>query len=145
VINVVLHTDGRGFVGLPTRTVPLDAPTISVAREQAVTILTDHAASQDAPFDVQALDAGSAIGLTVHPDGRVVVHPRYGSVHAAEAGDAPATSTPHSSPGSPRHAGPEEDPATASPPQVSLAVMSQQYRQPAKELKLPVNPHPRWI
>ncbi|MBF4636228.1 FHA domain-containing protein [Agreia pratensis] len=73
MIEVALHDDGTGLIGLPGRSIPLAAGNIAAAREQAVRILTQHAAAQPLPLDVYARDAGETVHFTVHPDGRVIV------------------------------------------------------------------------
>ena len=73
MITVTLHPDGTGLLGLPGRSMPIDAPTISQARENVVQILTGHAAVQSGPLEVHAIDNGNAIRLAVYPDGQVVV------------------------------------------------------------------------
>lgn len=73
MIEVALHDDGTGLIGLPGRSIPLAAGNIAAAREQAVRVLTEHAAAQPLPLDVYARDAGETVHFTVHPDGRVIV------------------------------------------------------------------------
>jgi len=84
MIQVTLHPDGRGFVGLPGRTVPLEAGNIAAAREQAIAVLTGHAAVQALPLDVEAIDNGATVKLSVHPDGRVIVNRPGASLRAPE-------------------------------------------------------------
>jgi pSer/pThr/pTyr-binding forkhead associated (FHA) protein len=74
MIHVILHPTGRGVVGLPGRSVPLEADTLAAAREQALAVLTSHAAVQALPLDVTADDDGTTVRFAVHPDGRVIVH-----------------------------------------------------------------------
>jgi hypothetical protein len=74
MIHVILHPTGRGVVGLPGRSVPLEADTLAAAREQALSVLTSHAAVQALPLDVTADDDGTTVRFVVHPDGRVIVH-----------------------------------------------------------------------
>jgi len=84
MIHVILHPTGRGIVGLPGRSVPLEAGTLAAAREQAISVLTSHAAVQALPLDVTADDDGTTVRFSVHPDGRVIVHRGGASQRAPE-------------------------------------------------------------
>jgi hypothetical protein len=82
MIEVTLQEDGTGLIGLPGRSIPLDAANIAAAREQAVRILTEHAAVQPLPLDVYARDNDEVVHFAVHPDGRIIVD-RPGAHNAA--------------------------------------------------------------
>lgn len=80
MITVTLHRDGRCAVGLPARTVSIAAGSIEAAREEAIAVLTRHAAVQARPVEVHADDDGKTMRFSVHPDGRIIVS-RPGSQH----------------------------------------------------------------
>ncbi|RDH95050.1 FHA domain-containing protein [Curtobacterium sp. AG1037] len=74
MIHVTINPDGTGTVGLPGRAVPVEAASLRAARERAIRVLTEHAASSSMSLDVIALDAGETVMLTVYVDGRVTVN-----------------------------------------------------------------------
>lgn len=112
MIHVTLHPDGRGLVALPGRTVPLAADSLATAREQAIGVLTGHAAVQALPVEVQALDAGTAIQFSVHPDGRVIVHRGGAGARAPEP------------------VGPSQVPAPMAPPEAYVPASSEALAAP---------------
>lgn len=74
MIHVSLNPTGTGTVTLPTRSVPIEATSLRDARERAIRVLTEYAATSSMSLDVVALDAGETVMLTVTTDGRVTVN-----------------------------------------------------------------------
>jgi hypothetical protein len=128
MIHVILHPTGRGVVGLPGRSVPLEAGTLAAAREQALAVLTSHAAVQALPLDVTADDDGTTVRFSVHPDGRVIVH-RGGARRRA-----------------PEPVGPSQVPAPMAPPEAYMPAGSAALAAPIDvdptPPPLPVTPSP---
>ncbi|WIB72616.1 FHA domain-containing protein [Curtobacterium sp. MCBD17_026] len=96
---MTLNPNGTGTVSLPGRSVAIEATNLRDARERAIRVLTEHAASSSMSIDVVALDAGETVMLTVTTDGRVSVNTTVnnglyrnstGDVMPLEAGDAAA-------------------------------------------------------
>lgn len=128
MINVTLHADGRGIVGLPGRTVSLAADTLTAAREQAIAVLTGHAAVQALPLEVQAIDDGTAVQFSVHPDGRVIVQRAGAGARAPEP------------------VGPSQVPAPMAPPEAYIPASADPFAAPIDvdptPPPLPVMPSP---
>jgi hypothetical protein len=119
MIHVTLNPDGTGTVSLPGRSVAIEATNLRDARERAIRVLTEHAASSSMSIDVVALDAGETVMLTVTTDGRVSVNTTVnnglyvnstGDVMPLERGDAAAFA-----------AEPQPSSAAAGPPTVVTA------------------------
>jgi hypothetical protein len=128
MIHVTLHADGRGIVGLPGGTVPVAADTLAAAREQAIGVLTGHAAVQALSLEVEAIDDGAAVRFSVHPDGRVIVHRTGPGARAPEP------------------VGPSQVPAPMAPPEAYIPASSDTLAAPIDvdptPPPLPVMPSP---
>jgi len=128
MIRVTLDPNGRGVVDLPGRSVPLEADSIAGAREEAVAVLTAHAAVQALPVEVEADDAGTPVKFSVHPDGRINVHREGAGAYVPEP------------------VGPSQVPAPMSPPEAYVPASSEALAAPIDvdptPPPLPVPPSP---
>jgi hypothetical protein len=128
MIHVILYPTGRGVVGLPGRSVPLEANSIAGAREQAIAVLTAHAAVQALPVEVEADDDGTPVKFSVHPDGRINVHREGAGAYV------------------PKPVGPSQVPAPMSPPEAYVPASSEALATPIDvdptPPPLPVPPSP---
>lgn len=125
MIAIELDTDGNGHIQLPTGQRQIAAESLSDARGQIITILTNHAQTNGRILNASVTTAteGTVI-LEVHPNGTIneLDHAPQEEPTMPRVEDQPTeTSTPvateHSAPTPPRPAAPPPSATTVMPPQ----------------------------